>query len=69
MGMAGPNAVEWLNACTERAKFIPATGLIETPQEDWFNLVSAAMKAYDITDEELADLNTPAALSKEDTDE
>ena len=57
MGMAGPSPAEWLNEVTRRAKYDRATNTVTADVDDWGNLVSAAMKAYDITDEELAALN------------
>ena len=57
MGMAGPSAAEWLNTVTKRAKYNRATNTVTADVDDWGNLVSAAMIAYGITDEQLANLN------------
>lgn len=56
--MAGEAPAEWLNGCTLRAAFNPATNKIEVDLDDWHNLLAAAKIAYGIADEELAELNT-----------
>jgi hypothetical protein len=50
MTMAGPTPHEWLVGVLRRVKYDKETDELTVKGDDWRNMVSAARKAYDITE-------------------